>query len=70
MDNVKDVTDLVEFGNSDDECLPIYKCVCGKTFEPWEFIISIYGGDMANECEVCHRKLFFRSRISVYLVGE
>jgi len=37
-----DVTDQVEFGNNDDECLPLHKCVCGKKFDHWDAIISIY----------------------------
>ena len=37
-----DVTDQVDFGNPDDECLPLHKYVCGHEFEGWSMIISIY----------------------------
>ena len=65
----KDVTTQVDFQNNDDECLPLTKCVCGKTFEPWEHILSIYE-DSPKECPNCGRKLFFRIGIRVFQVEE
>ena len=66
----KDITALVDFGNSDDEALPITKCACGARFDAWDFIISIYRYD-PHECPHCHRKLYFRNSIRVYeVVGE
>jgi hypothetical protein len=66
----KDVTKLVEFdsGQIDGECLPLAKCVCGKRFHDWGFILSIYE-DNATECPECHRRLYFRSTIRVYEAG-
>ena len=65
----KDVTSQVEFGNNDDECLPITKCVCGAVFMPWEFIISIYSDD-AYECPKCQRKFYFSCSIRIYQVTQ
>ena len=62
-----DVTDLVDFQNNDDECLPITKCVCGTVFAPWQFIISIYE-DSPYKCPECGRGLYFRLGIRVFEV--
>jgi hypothetical protein len=62
-----DVTDLVYFGNPDDDILPITKCVCGEVFDMWDFIISIYLDD-AYECPNCRRRLYFSQSIRVYEV--
>jgi len=64
-----DVTDQVEFEGNDDECLPITKCVCGARFGAWEFVINIYE-DMAHNCPVCGKKLYFRASVRVYEVEE
>jgi len=37
----KDVTGKVNFSFPDDESLPITKCVCGRTFGLWNFIINM-----------------------------
>ncbi len=37
-----DVTSQVSFGENDGEYLPLTRCVCGHTFEPWDEVISIY----------------------------
>ena len=66
---ITDVTSLVDFQNNDDELLPITKCVCGKTFSPWTFNISIYEQDPST-CDGCGRKLFFRLGIRVFEVEE
>ena len=64
-----DVTNQVQFSNNDDECLPITRCVCGQTFEPWKFTISIYR-DGAYACLVCGRKLYFSFSIRIFEVIE
>jgi len=67
--STKNVTTLVTFGNSDDECLSITKCVCGNKFDPWDFIISIYDReDYIQECQECGAKLYFRNTIQVYQI--
>lgn len=67
--NYKDVTDIVDFQNPDDELLPVTKCVCGFKFDSWEFTISIYKDD-PYECPDCGAKLFFRNAVRVYQVIE
>ena len=62
-----DVTDLVGFGNPDDELLPLTECVCGARFDMWDMVISIYRED-AYECDKCGRRLYFRNDIKVYEV--
>ena len=64
-----DVTDLVEFSNNDDECLPIRRCVCGHEFPAWKFIISIYSDD-PYRCPNCDIGLYFSARIVVFQKGE
>jgi hypothetical protein len=66
---IKDVTEEVDIGSIDDEHLPITKCVCGKIFEPWDFIISIYKDDPYS-CPNCKRKLYFTNSIKIYEVVE
>ncbi len=65
----KDVTTLVDFDNSDDEYLPVTKCVCGEKFSAWHFIISIYSDD-PKPCPKCGRKFYFRNAIRVFQVEE
>lgn len=62
-----DVTDRVKCDNNDGELLPLTKCVCGKKFTPWDFVLGIYRDD-PNECDRCGRKLYFRNKITVYQV--
>jgi len=64
-----DVTDRVEFYNNDDECLPLVRCVCGKRWQPWDFIISIYR-ENACRCDNCGRKMYFRLGIQVFEVVD
>jgi DNA-directed RNA polymerase subunit RPC12/RpoP len=61
----KDVTSLVDFQNPDDESLPITSCVCGASFEPWHFIISIYE-DSPTKCPHCGVELWFRIGVKVF----
>ena len=55
MSQDKDVTKQVDFGNPDDEFLPLTKCICRKEYEMWENSISIYR-DSADKCDSCGRK--------------
>jgi len=65
----KDVTELVDFGLNDDECLPLTKCVCGRAFFPWDFQLGIYR-DSATECHECGRKFFFQLSLRVFEVVD
>jgi len=60
----KDVTSECRFGENDEELLPLKKCVCGKKFDSWDFILSIYRED-PHVCD-CGRKLYFRNKITIY----
>ena len=62
-----DVTDKVETGEVDDECMPVKKCVCGATFPNWNQLLSIYPDD-PWECPHCHAKLYFRCRVIVFKI--
>lgn len=64
-----DITDKVSFQLSDDECLPLTKCICGVKFDPWTFILSIYS-DTPKECPNCKAKLYFSNQIRVYQVKD
>jgi DNA-directed RNA polymerase subunit RPC12/RpoP len=64
-----DVTEQVDTGPVDDECMPLYRCVCGHKFEPWTMILSI-SEDSATECPYCHRKFVFSLSVKVYQVVE
>jgi len=64
-----DVTDKVNFGDVDGECIPITKCVCGESFVPWDFIISIYKDD-THTCPKCNRKLYFSMKIQVFEIND
>ena len=61
----KDITDQVDFHTNDDEALPLTKCACGATFEPWDFILSIYK-DYPKVCPICGRMMYFSVEIRVY----
>jgi predicted RNA-binding Zn-ribbon protein involved in translation (DUF1610 family) len=60
-----DVTDKIDSGEIDGECLPITKCVCGEKFDAWSQVLSIYPGD-PWVCPNCGVKLIFRCDITVY----
>lgn len=64
-----DVTDYVDFQNPDDELLPLTMCVCGRRFEPWQFVISIYDEE-PYDCPECGAKLVFHNAVRVYQVKE
>jgi hypothetical protein len=65
----KDITDQVEFMLPDEELLPINKCACGKEFDWWEFVVSVYRED-AHECDNCGRKMYFTQKIQVWEVDD
>lgn len=65
----KDVTSEVQFGNNDDEHLPLTKCICGETFELWGFMIGVYKDD-PDECPECGRKYYFSNSIVIYQIEE
>jgi len=65
----KNVTENILFYPSDidGELLPIARCVCGKEFGNWEYVLGRYD-DMAKECPACGRKLYFDIDIKIYEV--
>ena len=65
----EDVTDQVEFGWNDEECMPITKCVCGALFKLWNHVINIYEEDPVK-CPKCGVGLYFRPAIWVYKVNH
>jgi DNA-directed RNA polymerase subunit RPC12/RpoP len=64
-----DITDQIKFNayDVDGESLPIQRCVCGRSFDFWDFVISIYDDD-PHECPECGRKMFFRVVARIYEV--
>ena len=60
----KDITNQCEFGENDDEFLPLLKCACGKRFYPWSTILSIYEQN-PFQC-TCGRKLLFQNEVKIY----
>jgi len=66
-----DVTDKVEIGDIDGESLSFIKCVCGKRFDYWDFIINICQDiEVASACPNCGRKFCFRAKVTVYCINE
>jgi hypothetical protein len=45
MSEIREVTDKVDFGWNEDECLPIIECVCGTEFDLWEQVLGVYKDD-------------------------
>lgn len=66
---ITNVTDKVEFGYNDNSYLPILKCVCGKTFGWWYFVISTDKDD-PYECSECGARLYFEINVNVYQVED
>lgn len=66
---IKDITDEVEFGLNDGESLPLTKCVCGKKFDFWNFLLS-EGSGYPSECSECGRKMYFEADIKVYEIEK
>lgn len=68
---IKNVTDRVKFGLNDEESLPLTKCVCGKEFESWDFVIGMdEDTQYCSVCPSCGAKLFFRTVATVYQVED
>jgi len=65
----KDITNKVSFGSNDDECLPLTKCVCGREFGLWNFILGIER-DYPHQCPNCKRKMYFTINIKVYEIQK
>lgn len=63
----KDITALVKTGSPDGESVPLVRCACGKTWERWDFILSIYP-DMPRECDGCGRRMYAAVEVRVYEV--
>ena len=63
----KDVTELMLFGDIDNEYLPIDKCACGAEFGYWEFLLNVYK-DTPRACWHCGRRFYFRNKITIYEV--
>ena len=61
----KDITNDVEFELNDDDCLPLTKCVCGKTFGFWNFVLGMDGED-CSKCPECKREMYFLIKIMVF----
>ncbi len=64
-----DVTDSVEVGGIDGELMPLEKCVCGKQFDYWDFILK-NERDRTNDCPACGRRLYFSVKVSVFEVRD
>lgn len=65
MAKIIDITDKVEFGWNDDEALPLTRCVCGKKWNTWDFILGVEK-DYPTECPSCGRRLFWSTHIRVF----
>lgn len=63
----KDVTSHVSFTNNDDECLSITECSCGREFDAWDFVISIYA-DTPDKCPKCGKKFYFSNEIRIWQI--
>jgi hypothetical protein len=67
MKKNKDVTKQVKFEEDielESKDVNIIKCVCGKTFEFWEFPIEENSGNSCK-CSSCGRNIFFTITIKV-----
>ena len=64
----RNVTRKVRFGESEGESLSILECICGETFDHYDFVIGIYD-DMAKPC-VCGRKYVFSNKVTVFQVVD
>lgn len=64
----KDVTAETVTGPPDgDEDVPLIRCVCGRAFDDWEFILSVYP-DLAKPCPACGRRLYVAVEVCVFEV--
>lgn len=63
---IKEVTSLVEWGETEGEDMPLVRCICGTQWKAWQGpVLSIYQDDPA-ECEECGRKYIWIQRSEVY----
>lgn len=60
-----DVTNQIEYADIEGDSLSITKCVCGKEYKSWDFILHT-DRDWAAECYHCHRKFYFRDTVQVF----
>lgn len=65
----RDVTPQTRFGNSDDELLPLTRCVCGQTFKLWELTLSVYADD-PTRMDCCGRRLYFSNNVRILEVTD
>jgi len=49
------------------DTLCVTKCVCGATFEPWQFIITHHRIG-ASQCPACQRRLHYAGSRHIYEV--
>lgn len=68
MNNDKDITSEVEFGDIDGECLNFCRCACGRNFDSWDFILNVYR-DYPKQCD-CGRKLYFKYKVTIYEIVD
>jgi hypothetical protein len=61
----KDITDLVTIGASDGDTVPLYRCVCGKEYAPWDFTLSS-DEDRPRKCRACGRRMYIEVVIRVF----
>lgn len=59
----KDITAQVGFGDNDGDCLPLTRCICGKRYQHWDFILHA-DREESKKCD-CGRELYFRFTIQV-----
>jgi hypothetical protein len=62
-----DVTNDVRTGATDDEAVPLLRCVCGQTYPSWDMILSVYA-DEAKPMPCCGRRLYFVATVKVFEV--
>jgi len=66
----KDITSQVSFADNDGELLPLTKCICGKEYEVWDFVLNTDIYDSPIKCDACGRRMYFEVSIKVYEIGE
>jgi hypothetical protein len=65
----KDITSQVRIHSYDEEVATLTRCICGETFEPWDFSLGIYKDD-PKECPNCHRRMYCSISVKVYEVEQ
>ena len=64
-----DVTNQTEADFPDEEIMPLRKCICGKLYESWAQVISIYP-DHITPMPCCGAKLYWVPAWKVMQVDE